>query len=184
MEFRREHDLAFTPGQVWAVLLDFESHRQWNPYVRLELLHSDPIALRYWLRMNPHKPKLLEVPATVLAAYPERLLTIDVRPSFLLKFGRASRSPRTAPERGSFTAIVAAACLSRFGCRASGRVSRRCSARSTEGLSPISKGDIEANRADPRARISGRGSDDTNPEAAPYCRRARRSYPCTSTVIE
>ncbi|MBL9070703.1 MAG: hypothetical protein JNM03_12035, partial [Sphingopyxis sp.] len=51
MEFRREHDLAFTPGQVWAVLLDFEGHRQWNPYVRLELLHSDPIALRYWLRM-------------------------------------------------------------------------------------------------------------------------------------
>lgn len=86
MEFRREHDLAFTPGQVWAVLLDFEGHRQWNPYVRLELLHSDPIALRYWLRMNPHKPKLLEVPATVLAAYPERLLTIYVRPSFLLKF--------------------------------------------------------------------------------------------------
>src|SRR3546814_13650550 len=36
--------------------------------------------------MDPQKPKFLEVAASLLAAYPERLLTIDVRPSFLLKF--------------------------------------------------------------------------------------------------
>lgn len=84
--FERERILPYTPVQIWAVLADFDNHRIWNPYTRIEALQGDPMMLRYELRMDPHKPKFVEVPATLLAAYPERLLTIDVRPSFLLKF--------------------------------------------------------------------------------------------------
>ena len=80
VEFERERILPYTPAQIWAVLADFENHRVWNPYVRIKAFQIDPVTLRYELRMDPQKPKFL------LAAYPERLLTIDVRPSFLLKF--------------------------------------------------------------------------------------------------
>lgn len=46
--------------------------------------------------MDPHKPKFLEVPATVTAAHPDQLLTIDVRPSFLLHFEESYiLTPRT-----------------------------------------------------------------------------------------
>ena len=38
MEFEREHDLPYSPEQIWAVLGDFENHRIWNPYVRIERL--------------------------------------------------------------------------------------------------------------------------------------------------
>ncbi len=86
VEFERERILPYTPAQVWAVLADFENHRIWNPYVRLKAFQGDPTTLRYELRMDPQKPKFVEVAATLLAAYPERLLTIDIRPSFLLKF--------------------------------------------------------------------------------------------------
>ncbi len=86
MEFEREHDLPYSPEQIWAVLGDFENHRIWNPYVRIERLAEDPIEIRYSIRMDPDKPKFLEVPASVPATYPDRLLTIDVRPSFLLHF--------------------------------------------------------------------------------------------------
>ena len=68
MEFEREHDLPYSPEQIWAVLGDFENHRIWNPYVRIERLAEDPIAIRYSMRMDPHKPKFLEVSATVLSA--------------------------------------------------------------------------------------------------------------------
>lgn len=84
--FERERIFPYTPAQMWAVLADYDNHRIWNPYTRLKMLGEDPVILRYELRMGPHKPRFLEVPATVLAAYPERLLTIDVRPNFLLKF--------------------------------------------------------------------------------------------------
>src|SRR3546814_9802306 len=84
--FERERILPYTPAQIWAVLADFENHRVWNPYVRIKAFQIDPVTLRYELRMDPQKPKFLEVAASLLAAYPERLLTIDVRPSFLLKF--------------------------------------------------------------------------------------------------
>lgn len=86
VEFERERILPYTPAQIWAVLADFENHRVWNPYVRLKAFQGDPVTLRYELRMDPQKPKFVEVAASLLAAYPERLLTIDVRPSFLLKF--------------------------------------------------------------------------------------------------
>jgi hypothetical protein len=46
MEFEREHDLPYSPEQIWAVLGDFENHRIWNPYVRIERLTEDPIAIR------------------------------------------------------------------------------------------------------------------------------------------
>lgn len=86
VDFERERILPYTPAQIWAVLADFKNHRVWNPYVRIEAYQGDPVTLRYELRMDPQKPKFVEVAASLLAAYPERLLTIDVRPSFLLKF--------------------------------------------------------------------------------------------------
>lgn len=86
VEFEREEILPYTPTQIWAVLADYENHRVWNPYVRIKELSGEPVTLRYELRMDPHKPKFIEVPVRLLAAYPERLLTIDVRPSFLLSF--------------------------------------------------------------------------------------------------
>ncbi|MDZ3831965.1 MAG: SRPBCC family protein [Sphingopyxis sp.] len=86
VDFERERILPYSPAQVWAVLADFENHKIWNPYTRIQALQEDPVLLRYELRMDPHKPKFVEVPAILLAAYPERLLTIDVRPNFLLKF--------------------------------------------------------------------------------------------------
>lgn len=86
IEFQREHDLPYTPSQIWAVLGDFDNHRIWNPYVRIERLADDPIAIRYSLRMDPHKPKFLEVSATVISARPDEELIIDVRPNFVLHF--------------------------------------------------------------------------------------------------
>lgn len=86
MEFEREHDLPYSPEQIWAVLGDFENHRIWNPYVRIERLTEDPIAIRYSMRMDPHKPKFLEVPAAVTSARPEEELILDVKPSFILQF--------------------------------------------------------------------------------------------------
>src|SRR3546814_9496767 len=86
MEFEREHDLPYSPEQIWAVLGDFENHRIWNPYVRIERLAEDPIAIRYSMRMDPHKPKFLEVSATVLSARPGEELILDVKPSFILQF--------------------------------------------------------------------------------------------------
>lgn len=86
VDFERERFIPYTQAQIWAVLADFENHRVWNPYVRIKAFQGDPMTLRYELRMDPHKPKFVEVSATLLAAHPERLLTIDVRPSFLLKF--------------------------------------------------------------------------------------------------
>ena len=86
MEFEREHDLPYSPEQIWAVLGDFENHRIWNPYVRIEQLAEDPIAIRYSMRMDPHKPKVLEVSAAVLSARPGEELILDVKPSFILQF--------------------------------------------------------------------------------------------------
>jgi len=86
IEFERDHDLPYSPAQIWAILGDFDNHRIWNPYVQIERLAANPIAIRYSLRMNPQKPKFLEVPATVISARPEAELIIDVRPSFVLHF--------------------------------------------------------------------------------------------------
>src|SRR3546814_2625797 len=80
--------LPYSPEQIWAVLGDFENHRIWNPYVRIERLAEDPIAIRYSMRMDPHKPKFLEVSATVLSARPGEELILDVKPSFI-QIGRA-----------------------------------------------------------------------------------------------
>ncbi|HEV7340543.1 MAG: hypothetical protein JNM03_02450 [Sphingopyxis sp.] len=89
MEFEREHDLPYSPEQIWAVLGDFENHRIWNPYVRIERLAEDPIAIRYSMRMDPHKPKFLEVSATVLSARPGEELT-----GALLSLALKGRTPR------------------------------------------------------------------------------------------
>ncbi|MGL3822172.1 SRPBCC family protein [Sphingopyxis sp. R3-92] len=86
MEFQREYQLPYTPAQIWAVLDDFENHRIWNPYVRIERLSEDPITIRYSVRMDPHKPKFHEVPATAVVAHPDRQLAIDVRTSFLVSY--------------------------------------------------------------------------------------------------
>src|SRR3546814_14081996 len=69
--------------------------RIWNPYVRIERLAEDPIAIRYSMRMDPHKPKFREVSATVLSARPGEELILDVRPSFILQFDECYVSTRT-----------------------------------------------------------------------------------------
>ena len=86
IDFERERILPFTPGQIWTVLEDFENHKIWNPYVRIRQLADDPVMLRYELRDDPRKPAFAAVPVRLLAAYPERLMTIDVRSGFLLSF--------------------------------------------------------------------------------------------------
>src|SRR3546814_10450104 len=90
VEFERERILPYTPAQIWAVLADFENHRVWNPYVRIKAFQIDPVTLRYELRMDPQKPKFLEVAASLLAAYPERLLRSEEHTSELQSLMRIS----------------------------------------------------------------------------------------------
>src|SRR3546814_12734228 len=67
-----------------------------------------PIAIRYSMRMDPHKPKFLEVSATVLSARPGEELILDVKPSFILQFEESYILTRT-PEGTKF--------LHRYRCR-------------------------------------------------------------------
>jgi hypothetical protein len=86
IEFESDHFLPYTPAQIWAILGDFDTHGIWNPYVRIERLAGDPIAIRYSIRMDPSRPKFLEVPATIISARDGEELILDVRPSFVLHF--------------------------------------------------------------------------------------------------
>ena len=113
MEFEREHDLPYSPEQIWAVLGDFENHRIWNPYVRIEQLAEDPIAIRYSMRMDPHKPKFLEVSAAVLSARPGEELILDVKPSFILQFEESYILTPTATVSGTSRVSARASTISR-----------------------------------------------------------------------
>lgn len=64
-------DIAAPPSRVWAILLDFERHPSWNPFIRT--ISGEPrVGERLHVVLGPPGAKPMTFKPTVTQAEPER----------------------------------------------------------------------------------------------------------------
>jgi hypothetical protein len=66
-------DIQASPGQVWAVLIDFAGYPAWNPFIR-EGSGEAVVGSRLTLRMYPENGSPITFKPKVLAAEPGKVL--------------------------------------------------------------------------------------------------------------